>query len=182
MSGRRRGIIIAGVIVSAVAGLLYATRYETRERGVRLSDFPSGEFTIFAWSYGTWVRHKEGSLTVETFSGPYTVLVAIQHPELTGSTIEILQTTIVDSDGQRRDVLPSLAEPIAKVQRLAQSVVHQPYAPFRFDDLLKTAETVEIELQFQVKGSDDRQSVNLTLEGYEKTSRSFTFWEAMMSV
>jgi len=139
MSGRRRGIIIAGVFVTAIAGLLYATRYETRERGIRLSDFPSGEFTFSAWSNGTWVRHKEGSLTVETFSGPYTVLVAIQHPELTGSTIEILQATIVDSSGGQQDVLPSLAEPKVKVQRLAQSVIRQPYAPFRFDDLLKTA-------------------------------------------
>lgn len=182
MSSRRRGIIIAGIIVSAIAGLLYSTRYESRERGVRLSDFQSGEFTFAAWSFGAWVRHKEGSLTVETFSGPYTVLVALQHPELSGSTIEILQVTIVESSGRRRNVLPSLAEPKVKVQRLPQSVIRQPYAPFRFDDLLKTSDTVTLELQFLVESLEAPQSVSLTLEGYEKTSRSFTFWEAMMSV
>lgn len=182
MTGNRRSMIIAGVIVLAVAGLLYSTRYESRERGVRLSHFPSGEFTFAAWSRGHWVRSKEGSLTVESFSGPYTVLVAIQHPQLNGSTIEILQATIVDGSGRRRDVLESLNASKVQVQRLAQSVIRQPYAPFRFDTLLNTSDTVTLELYFQVEGSDSPQSVSLTLKGYEKTARSFTFWEAMMSV
>ncbi len=164
MTGNRRGMIIAGVIVLAVAGLLYSTRYESRERGVRLSHFPSGEFTFAAWSRGHWVGRKEGSLTVETFSGPYTVFVAVQNPRLSGSTVEILQASIVDGSGQRRDVLRSLAEPKVKVQWRAQSVIRKPYASFRFNDLITTHDTVTLELQLHAVGAAPRQTVSLTRE------------------
>ena len=185
MFTKRYGCVVFMIVVTvAVTITLYRTRYEAKDRGLRLENLRAGEFTFDAWSYGNWETSHEGTLTIETFAPPYTLLLAISTDDSDASTIEILQAELVDSDGGRTSVLSKLSDRIDKVQVRPWAVIRRPYAVFCFNDLLASHATVTLEVEFQVvrNGSTAKAKQRLSIPGYEKIKRSFTFVEALMSV
>jgi hypothetical protein len=185
MFKKRYGCVASIMVVAvAVTTILYCTRYESKERGLRLQSFRAGTLTFDAWSYGNWETSHDGTLTIETYSAPYTLLLAVGTDDSDAATVEILQVALIDNDGERTSVLSTLSDRVKEVKMRPGAIVRQPYAVFCFSDLLNSYETITLEVEIRVVRERSVETVKqqLTIPGYEKVRRSFTFWEALMSV
>src|SRR5262249_29448120 len=141
-------LILAPAIV--IAGCLYTTRYVSKDRGLRLTNFQAGKFTFDAWSYGHWETSKEGTLTVETMAAPYMLLLAIRTEDGQSARIEILNAALVDRNGNRTSILSKLSDRTDEVQLRPGAAISQPYAVFRFNELLNSHDTITLEVEFRV--------------------------------
>ena len=68
--------------------------------------------------------------------------------------------------------------------RQARGTRQWPYAVFRFNDLLKSHETITLEVEFRVTREESVETITqrLIIPGYEKIRRSFTFVEVLMGI
>jgi hypothetical protein len=170
--------------MATVAVFLYNTQYISKERGFRLTNYRDASLTWNAWSYGKWKTTRNGPVTIDTYEPPYTLLVAITPQDSASATVEILNASIVQRDGNRTPIDSTLASPLDDVILRPHALVRQPYAVFRFDDLLPAHETVTLEVVLRIRAPqrDETLTQRITIPAYETERHSFTFVEALMGI
>ena len=180
---RRGCVIVALTFVLLMGLLLYSTRSMSINRGVSLRDFRGNDFTFHVWSYGRWVASDKSGVHVSTFAPPYTLVLAIEPHDATIDDIEILSADVVDGSGQRVSIREYLMNSSDAVQYHPHARIQHPYAAFMFNNAVKSHESVTVEIEFQATSDEGSTTVKqqLRLESYEIKSRSFTFWDTMMS-
>jgi hypothetical protein len=183
---RRLALVFSTAVVAiavVIAAGLYCTRYVSRDRGLRLTNFRTGKFTFDAWSYGHWETSKEGTLTIETMAAPYTLLLAIRLEDPKSARIEILNAALLDRNGDRTSILSKISDRIDEVKTRPSAAISEPHAVFLFNELRNSPDAITLEVEFRVsrEQSVETMTQQLTIPGYEVERRSFTFWETMMS-
>ena len=182
---RRFGCLAAILLVAVIVGLfLYCTRSESRERGLRLQNFRADRYTFDVWTYGDWVTSHNGTLTIQTYEPPYELLLAIRSDDPSPATVEVLQASLIAANGDQTSVLSTIRDRVDAIRLRQTAAIQQPYAVFRFHELLKSHETITLEVQFRVTREQSAETVTrrLTIPGFEKIRRGNTILDALMSV
>lgn len=180
----QKGYLFSAIGLVLLAGaLLLATRSLQIDRGLKLDPYVEGEFTYQVWSNGNWVESRQAGVHVSTLSAPYTLLLSIQPKQQNVQSIEMITASLIDKSGNKKSVIEKINQLIEKVELRPASNLNSPYAAFTFDSLLDSHSDITLEIEFRTGTSDDSDTIRQSLEvrGFEKKTRSFTFWDVMSS-
>ncbi len=181
-STRTLFFLFAGILVIAAFVFFYSTRFQAIERGLRLENHRSGQFTFDVWTQGQWRTTSNEGKRVDEMTPPYLLLLAIQVDDETATSVEIVEATLLVAEGEEIDALPFIDQGEAELIERPAAAIQSPYAAFRFEGLIKANTDIELRIRFRVRNelTTDEASQTILVPGYERQSTRFSIWESMM--
>lgn len=180
------GFVLALIPVLSCGGWIF-TSQRTRyiDRGFKLAEHRSGEFTFDAWSHAQDGIRKDGLVHVCEDAPPFSLLIAIRSETQDIRSIEIKSAKGRFASGREIDMMRRLLELNGSIVERGRGAIQDEYNAIYFEDAIPSFEEIQVELEFETRsaaGENRLHQHQFTIPKYEEHRDSLYFWDVMMSV